>query len=67
MSNEFIRRKIIWLELGITDVTLYKRINAGTYPRLQNEKEGSFKKGYFKETFDRVKQIKIAPKGRPRK
>lgn len=67
MSDEFIRRKAVWLELGITDVTLYNRIRVGTYPPLQSEKEGSHKKGYFKETFEKVKQIKTIPNGRPRK
>lgn len=67
MNREFIRRKAVWLELGITDVTLHKRIKAGHYPPLQTEKEGSFKKGYFRDTFDVVKKIKTIPRGRPTK
>lgn len=67
MSNKFIRRKAVWIELGISDVTLHKRIKAGYYPPLQIEKDGSFKKGYFRDTFDQVIKIKTIPRGRPTK
>lgn len=67
MSREFIRRKAVWIELGITDVTLHKRINAGYYPPLEIEKDGSFRKGYFADTLEKVKKIKTTPRGRPTK
>ena len=63
----FLRIKQIVYELGITPVTLYKRIELGFYPPLQQDPNSILGKGYVPSTLEKVKLIKTRPTGRPKK
>lgn len=59
--------KIVYLDLGISMVTLYKRIALGYYPPLQKDPNSRVGMGYFEDVFEIVKSTKTPSRGRPKR
>lgn len=64
---KFYSTKEVWLELGISDYTLYKRIELDYYPPLQTGGKRKGGKGYYEDILNIVKKIETPKKGRPKK
>jgi hypothetical protein len=64
---KFYNTKQVYLSLGISGTTLYKRIMLGHYPALQTGGARKGGKGYFEDMFEIVKTIQTPKNGRPRK
>ena len=63
---KFYSTKEVWIGLGISSVTLYKRIALKYYPELQTGGKRKGGRGYFEDTFEVVKTIQTPKNGRPR-
>jgi hypothetical protein len=62
----FLTAKQVYLNLGISATTLYKRIYHGHYPPLETGGKRKGGKGYSQDLFDRVQAIVTPSHGRPK-
>jgi len=63
---KFYSTKEVWIELGISSPTLYKRIAHGHYPPLQTGGTRKGGRGYFEDTLALVRTIPTPKNGRPK-
>lgn len=63
---KFYSSKQVWLTLGVSNRTLYTRINQGLYPPMQSDgSKNGRSRGYFEDVFQKILDIKIPKRGRP--